>query len=88
MQAIVCPRCNGKGKSVRIRERDHISAPWYSWLECAACRGTGYQMNNCFSVPASIAPLYEQVISLASCLPLGQPAKKTTAKRLSLVTRL
>ena len=88
MQPIVCPRCNGKGKSVHIREHDRIGTPWFAWLECAACHGTGYQVNSFAALHASIAPLYEQIVTFASCFSFDPSPKKTSAKQASLVMRL
>jgi hypothetical protein len=82
MQTIVCPRCNGKGRSVHIRERDHISAPWYVWRECAACSGTGYQTNRLVHVVA--AP---SVPSFTACLAHTSERGSIPASLLALATR-
>jgi hypothetical protein len=82
MQPIVCSRCNGKGRSVHIRERDHISAPWYVWRECAACSGSGYQTNRLAHVVAMPwAP------SFTTCL--ARPAERASVAtpRLALAAR-
>lgn len=87
MQPIVCPRCNGKGKSARLREREHISAAWYTWQECAACRGTGYQMNLLSSPKRPATALYQQVITLTACLTGAHAPTASPAQLLGLATR-
>jgi hypothetical protein len=45
MRIVACPRCQGKGKTAVMREREHIFAPFFVWEECAACQGRGVTMN-------------------------------------------
>lgn len=87
MQPIVCPRCNGKGKSARLREREHISAAWYTWQECAACRGTGYQMNLLSGPKRPSTTLYQHMITLTACLTSPHTPKESPARLLGLATR-
>jgi DnaJ-class molecular chaperone len=87
MQPIVCPRCNGRGKSVRIREREHISAAWYTWQECPACRGTGYQLNHLSTPRRAGASLYQQAITLTACLAGAGGKQPSPAQILGLATR-
>lgn len=82
MQTIICPRCNGKGRSVHIRERDHISAPWYVWRECSACSGTGYQTNRLAHVVAT-----PRLPSLTTCLARAPERSSVTTALLALATR-
>lgn len=75
MRSIVCPRCDGKGKSVVIRGKDHLSATWYIWQECSACRGSGYKA----SVFSSNL-LHPEFLSMTSCLPLTKSVKKESSR--------
>jgi hypothetical protein len=68
MRPVVCPRCNGKGKSAAIRERDHIFMSWYIWQECPACQGTGYRHGSLDGARNHLAAVAEPFLSFASCL--------------------
>lgn len=82
MHTLVCPRCNGKGKSVAFREREHIYMAWYTWQDCPACQGTGHHLNR---LAATKLPFTESVVTLAACL--GTPRATTAGpKRTALLT--
>lgn len=86
MRTLVCPRCNGKGKSVSFREREHIYMSWYTWQECPACKGTGY---NTIRLDATNerAPLFtDAMVTLTACLGIPQPKSATTIPATRLTT--
>ena len=68
MRPLVCQRCNGKGKTVTFREREHIFMSWYVWQECPVCQGSGYHHGRLETAKSAFAPLIEPMVTLASCL--------------------
>ena len=84
MRPIVCPRCNGKGKSALIRGKEHLSATWYIWQECSACRGSGYQAS---VLSAAKKGIYQDLLTLTSCLPMAK-STKLAPEKVALLTTL
>jgi hypothetical protein len=82
MRPIVCPRCNGKGKSAIITGKEHLSAMWYRWQECSACNGSGYRASILGPVQSV---LYQDVLTLAACLPKAKDLKKTATRPLASI---
>ncbi|MBA3823434.1 MAG: hypothetical protein H0X24_05925 [Ktedonobacterales bacterium] len=77
MHMLACPRCNGKGKSVAFREREHIYMSWYTWQECPLCQGTGHHRNR-LATTRPMVPLTESVMTLAACL--GSPPSTSAGR--------
>ncbi len=67
MRPLACPRCNGKGKSVTFREREHIYMSWYTWQDCPVCQGTGYHQNRLDTVKNPFAVSAPPLVTFASC---------------------
>jgi hypothetical protein len=85
MRPILCPRCDGKGKTVAFREREHIFMSWYTWQECAACQGTGYRRSRLDAEKNAFASVDAPLVSFISCFGPA-PVPNTTLKRATLVT--
>lgn len=86
MRPLACPRCNGKGKSVTFREREHIYMSWYIWQECPACQGTGYRLSKLDAPKNSFAPLTEPLVAFTTCLGTKRLPDATPAKRVLAAT--
>jgi hypothetical protein len=87
MYTLVCPRCNGKGKSVAFRERENIYMSWYTWQDCPSCQGTGQNLNRLAASVHPLAPITETVVTLAACIGIASPPTSRT-KRSALVANV